>query len=684
MSGFVRRFTSFPSNDVLTAIEGINIIDLPPPSAPNGVQTNTVALVGEFVDMTYALTMTTGGVFSTRTQPVEIFSGQDLLNKVGGFDETIGQFGGDCGNGYAELRNKSFGHLVVVPVNLASATGVRLFRELPTNRSATDPTPVVPMSAAVVNAGYNFKNGLDRLKTVAPVNFTGADAYTSGTDGTVSVAASAATQTFGSASGAFTTFTREDGTVGVQVGDILVVGVIGLTGLQGDDAGTYRVVSITSATVIVVQALNAANFAWTTAGVILAWRLHTGATADSYGSGTGSVSSSQGSFSVPVRPLTDGAGTGSGAANGTWATGLALTPVVAPAALTANSADPLSGLMGKVGPTTAVAYTAAVQKANVENSATVDALYSTAIDAMLLDSETTAAVTHIWAARKSSTIRTKLKTHCLAASENGFGRTCSISPELDQTYATVFATVTGTAAPGVGATRDERLFYDWPPVKTIIPEAAGKAIMGADGVVHYDAIVDTTGDGWMASIMGNLEAFRNPGESSPTTSKVLAPVIGYARNVPDLSLNEWKQLRASGIAGIRMDRTVGPVFQSGITSSLVAGRKNIARRKMADYIQDSLGSTCKPFVKLPMSDTLKDGVLGQITDFLELLLSENNPAAQQISGFVVDALSGNTPQSEAAGIFVVIAKVRTLASADFITIQTDIGEGVITTKDISA
>jgi len=683
-SGFVRRFSEFPSNAVLTAIEGVVIVDLPPPSASQGINTNVISLVGEFADMSYGIAVDSAGVFTTKPKPVEIFSGQDLLNKVGGFDETLGQFGGDCGNGYVELRNKTFGRLVVVPVNLASASGVRLWRELPTNTSATNPIPVVPVQAAAIAAGSLFrKTGVlaSKIKNAAAITFSNAVAYDTGTDGTVVVAAAAAVQDFDSPLGAFTTVDRVDGKVGVEVGDILVVGVVGAAGAQGTDAGTYRVVAVSSATKLSVQRLDAVNFAWATASAVLVWRVHPGRVADSYGPGTAtSLTTNQGSYTVPVRPLTDDAGVAT--VDGTWAVATLLVPTVTPPAISATTADPLSGLGGKIGPTTAVAYTVLVQKTNAPNGTAIDVLYGLAIDSLLLDDEVASTVTHVWAARKSDTNRTKLKSHVLVASENGLGRTCSISPELDLTTTTALTTVVGTAAPGVGATRDERVFYDWPPVKTYVPEALGKYITGADGSINTDGIVDTSGDGWMSAIMGNLVPERNPGEASATTKKVLAPILGYARGVPDLTLQSWELLKSRGIAGLRMDRTVGPVFQSGITSSLTSGLKNIARRKMTDYIEDSLAVQIAPFVKLPISETFKDGVLSQIQDFMEILLSANNPSAQRIADFIIDPKSGNTPTSEAAGIYVVIVKVRTLASADFIVLQVEAGEGVVTSAEV--
>jgi hypothetical protein len=679
MSGFVRRFTNFPPDDVITAIEGINIIDLPPPGSIAGINENVVALVGEFADMTFATGVDSSGVISTSIEPTEIVTGQDLVNKLGGFDFTLGQFGADCGNGMVELRNKSFGRLVVAPVNLASVSGVRLWRQLATNKSATDPTPIIPTAGATVPAPLTFvqtSTPIERLNIAGRVSFSGAEAYAVATDGSTTTASSAATQTLTSASGAFTTVARSDGKVGVEVGDIVVLGVIGGAGALGTNASTYRVTAVPSATTLTLQTLDGANFVLTT-GSAQPYRIHPGPAADSFGSGATSVMSNQGSFTVPVRPLTNGAGTGASNVDGTWTVSTAITPLVAPPSGSATTWDVLSGLAGKVGPTTAIPYTAALQAPNAAQSAALDAAYSAALDALLFDNVPASEVAHVWCARKSATIRSLIRSHVLKASANGVGRTCSISPSLNLNIVTALTTVTGDADPGVGANRDERVFDHWPPVKTFVPEAVGQFVKRGDGTTGTDGIIDTTGDGWMSAIMGNLAPERNPGEFSETTKKVLAPVLGYATNVPNLDINAFKLLRLRGISGIRMDKTVGPIFQSGVTTSSISGQKNINRRKMADFIEDSMASAFKPFSKLPLSDQLKDAVMGQADDFLGDLLSPDNKARQRINGYLLDDKSGNTPSSEAKGIFVLIVKVRTTPTADFIVLQFSVGEGVV-------
>ena len=90
MAGFIRRFSEFPGVEVLTAIEGVNIIDLPPPGAIEGVSTGVVALIGEFADCSYAAAIDGTGAITTFPQPVEIVSGKDLLDKLGGKKEDGG------------------------------------------------------------------------------------------------------------------------------------------------------------------------------------------------------------------------------------------------------------------------------------------------------------------------------------------------------------------------------------------------------------------------------------------------------------------------------------------------------------------------------------------------------------------------------------------------------------------
>ena len=656
-AGFTRRFTSVVGTEVITQIEGVVILDLPPPGSVSGVGTGTTAIVGEFADMTFAVAVDTSGNVTTSAVPVELFSSQDMINKVGGFDETLGDTGAAGGNGFIALRNKKFSRIIAVPINLCSSKGVRLFRDLPTNTSATVATPVVLLQAATVVAGREFKLSGNRVRTGARKTFTATGAYASGVDGAVTTAgAPAATQTFNSAGSTFLTINNGGP---VTKGDILVLGVIGGAGALGANAFTFRVnTTAASDTALVVEKLDGSSFDWTT-GTAQPFRVHPSTDADTGGANS---AANAGGYIVPARPL-----------DATIAAVQTLAPSVVPTAGTATTWDPLSGLSLRTIPTTGLVYTATIQAPNAVNDATIDALYSLAVASMLTDASPASEINILFSARHSSTITSGLKAHVLSASAQALGRVACISPPL--TTLTTSA-ATADAAPGVGANRAERVIYNWPGAQTFIPEAVGFSLKDATATARTDGLLDTHFDAWCASVLSNLAPERNPGQAADPVATILAPVLGVQHGVANMVMADYVALRSKGIAALRMDRAVGPIIQSGVTTSLTSGQKNINRRRMADFLEDSLAGLYADFVKLPLTNSLKDAIVGETNAFLIGMQSPNNPPAQRIVGFVVDPKSGNTPELEAQGIFVVVVKVRTLATADFIVLQASIGESV--------
>jgi hypothetical protein len=417
-------------------------------------------------------------------------------------------------------------------------------------------------------------------------------------------------------------------------------------------------VDATVDTQLTVEKMDGTSFDWST-GSSLPFRIHPASDGDS--GGQQPLSGAPG-YLLPSRPL-----------DATIAAATNLAPVLVPPAPTGTSHDPLAGLAMQTDPATGLAFTAAVQGRNAANDAALDALYDSAIDSLKAEESPARDVSIVFAARHGTTINTKLKSHVLEASQLGVGRVACTSPELDEQ---VTAIILGDAAPGVGSNRDERVFYSWPGARTFVAEAVGLDIETANGATTDDGVLDTHFDGWLASLLSNLAPERNPGQATNPVPIVFASIQGIQRGVSGLTINEYIQFRSKGIAALRIDRTAGPVIQSGITSSLQPGQKNINRRRMADFIEDSLAQALSSFSKLPLTDGLKDSIVSETNAFLVGLQSPNNPAAQRIAAFGVDDVAGNTPELTAKGIFVVIVKVRTLATADFITLQVEAGENV--------
>jgi hypothetical protein len=660
VAGFLRFFGSYPSLAQIKEISGSFIIDVPPPGSVSPEGTGKVLMVGEFADMTYAVSVDAAtGLVTTKYQPVEIFSSQDLLDKVGGWDATLGEFGVSQGNGFAELRNKSFPNgLVLVPLNLASSNGTRLVRHLPTNVSAADPSPVVPLQPALVGAGFEFKSAANRVRTAARATFTDAAAITSGVNGASGINATVAFFIFTAVGETFIT-------KGVQEGDAVVIGVIGAAGDNGNAtlATTFRVRSVDLETQLTLETQDGAATVINAAPVAaLAYRVHPGATAD-----TGGVHqySEVGAYLLPARPL-----------DALFAAAAIVSPTVAPPSATASFCDALSGLRLLVMPGGGggLAFTAAVQAPNVVASVTLDALYLAALNATISDDDPVGDVDLVLCARTSQNIRTFLKQHVLTAAQNALLRMTCIAPAL--TVLSLATVVSGSDASGVAQTRDERVVYNWPGARTFIPEAVGFSVKGSDALLHTDGFVDTFATGWAMCIMSNLLPERDPAQSADPVATIMAFVTGLQRGAPQLGLAEHKALKRNGVMALRITKEVGPVFQEGITTSLIDGRTDINRRRFADFAELSLAKRYNLYAKLPLTQADKDAIVTETDEFWASLKSEDNPAAARIDDYQVDANSGNTPDRLEQGIFIVVSRGKMTPIGKFIGVQAEIGPTV--------
>ena len=669
-AGYIRRFPYFPGTTELQAIEGVVIVDQRSPGPIRGASTGVVAVVGECSDMSYCCSVTSAGVVQSTINPVEVYGSSDLISKIGPFDRDLGEFGDEMGNLFVEVRNKQFSRLVVVPVDLvrpASGTSqyaIRVWRQLPTNRSATDTTPIVPVVGTRVPAGTRFDASSNRCYLASAVNFTGRPPMSSGVDGTTVVTGLPA---------ATTTITRATGswiTDGAQEGDLIVPGSLNAAAASQNlycaGAGTLRIVSVDSATVVTVQRLDGSNFVEDTSwknGSALAWRLHHASDGDSSQGTTGHQLSEAGGYTVLARP-----------GNATISSGTALTPNPAPTAPSGTYWDVTAGLAGITHPSGALTYDANVHAANLAATSLLRARYLEAIDSLLNDDTPESEVNIVISARKDATIQSYLRLHVLNASQRGMSRLAPISPKLETVSK---ATVLGSAAPGVGgaggAVRHERLNYHWPGCRTFIPELVGISVATPDGLTTDDGIIDVTMDTWVACLMSVLPPENNIGQAMEPVPTIFAPIIGYQRGCPTLDMNDYILFKQYGVSALRMDRTMGPLIQSGVTTSLTTGETNINRRRMADYVQDSLAARYNQLAKMVARQSIKDTMLSETDAFLADLLAEGNPDGQRIAGYSIDDKSLNTPSLASQGIYVIKIVVKMLQTLDTIVLASEVG-----------
>jgi hypothetical protein len=232
------------------------------------------------------------------------------------------------------------------------------------------------------------------------------------------------------------------------------------------------------------------------------------------------------------------------------------------------------------------------------------------------------------------------------------------------------------AEPGVGAYRSERVIYCYPQAASFVPIMAQRGLAGGAGFTA-SGVIDIGADGFICSILSQLAPEENPGQETPFLDGVVGLESGA--NVQGFTEDDYKLFKSSGICALRIDDTSGPVFQSGITSVDPLVNPNlvrISRRRMADFIQDSLAIRMKKYGKKLNRAARRDAAVSEIRDFLNDLLSPGRPEFQRIDGFTVDTRDGNTPATIAAGLFRILVKVRTLSSLDSIVLATTVGESV--------
>lgn len=441
----------------------------------------------------------------------------------------------------------------------------------------------------------------------------------------------------------------------VAAGSSTVLSDLGLT-LGVTQGATALIGTLPAGTVVQVPGATQGNIFvtaqdvnFTTLGVFV------GGTSTAGGGTTAPVA---GPFNVPIRhALDDGSGTSAGAG--------AITLIATPPAIGAFACTNLA-------PTSAAL-----------TETQIDAAYVTALNATVDVNTVAKQANIIFSARQSNTIRSAMRSNAISASTGGcFGRVACIRPPLN----TAEATALGAAAPGVQATRDERTLYCYIGSNVYVPliAAAGMAANPpGTGYVAFtpDGNVNVGSDSLLASVMSQLNPEENPGQDTPFATVVNG--IETNPNVQGFQIGDYIAFKAAGICALRIDNGVA-AFQSGVTSvdpGIYPQLATIARRRMADFIQDSLAQRAKSYSKKLNTFARRQAFANEVTQFLESLLSRNNPSFQRIGGYTVNT-KVNTVDSLGIGIFRLHIDVQTLSSMDSIVLETVIGTQVTVTQSL--
>lgn len=644
---FVRGYDSMPSLEEIMKIGGVVIVDNAPPGGAGGSPSNYACLVGEFSDMTASYIVNQSGKAIVNLRPAFAGSPADFLDRFGPFDPTLGNFGAAMGNGRIAVVGKVWGAgmLICLPVPLCSTWCGRMWRELPTNQSATDPRPIVPLVAITVPAAMEFKKVTNRLRTGVRASF-GSDAhFSAGVDGDVTAAAgAAATQKFTSKTGDFKG--AADSTRLVTEGAILVVGKLDALGPLGKNAATYRVVAVTDGLTLIVEMLSGAQFNWVT-GAALPWRIHPSRTADS---GQGALGNAT-AYTVPSRPL-----------DATIIAGTVMAPTLTPPKPTGSFWDALSGLGFGAHPTQDIAFTAAIQGPNPPNSPEMDAVYQNAIAALNGERPPQSLIGGVACARKSETIALSLRQHVLSSASSGHPRIAFLSPPVNVLTS---LEATGPSYPGVDPLRDNntaRTWYYWPNCMSLpYTDAVGLRIATSDGQFTVDGKLDVTTDEYALALFTRLPPEESPGKQSEPVPSTFATIVDYARGTETPTLDTYITLKRRGICGIKID-TPPPNLYSAVTTSLTKGLEDQNRRAFADYLWVNFARIADPYKDETMTQDRQDSLISAVMEFLNSLgpiqpLSGVRP--QRIFGYLLSKISSQDEQDQ--GVYKLKPDVKMLA-----------------------
>lgn len=745
MAGFIRRFDAQPTIETLAEIEAIDIVDLPPQSPTTGVGTGTLLCVGEFEDGSFADGSDANEYQGPATGPQEVFGSEDLVNRFGGFGYAYGGtlYENPCarrhlfelwnGNGFIKLKFCRPRRLIVARVD--TSVGSVAFSPLAGILGGSGPFALTvgdtldittdlggPVSSSAIAAAGAQVTGAAFLAS----GFLGGEAISFAIDGgpVVTVTFAAADQTpaqvaarinlvLGYACASVVGGALQlDGIVQGTSGEIILadvaVGTLAAIGLlAGTTAGTGNVGNLSA-----VTATEVAGIVNGTAGLVA---ISAGASIDSAGrvrllrtGGPGTIllaatsmagvcqfaplattitagEHSGGSIPAGTR-VSDGATTWVTMQTLTIASGTATSPNVGPHVVKVRPATD-DGTAGGAAVLTVVTVldqpsfsdlsvtnALALSPALTENQ--LDVAYEAAFDRTVDLANVVREVSFSISARRSDAVVRKGRANAIDASAGGlYGRKFITGAPLGYSRAQAIADVANY--------RSERLFYTYPGWKVRIPEIAYRGSAGGLGFSD-SGVITVRADAPLATIDCQLPPEENPGQQTGLIENFFGveDVIESGKLVT-LGIDSYVAFKAAGICAPRRDATSGSVYQSGVTSDITAGKKTQARRKMADYIQDTLAARLVPFSKRLATPARRDSIRAVIEQFLGELQSINQPETARIDSYLVDETSGQTPELTARGIFVFIVKVRTLSSLDAIVLQTEIGEGVVTATELA-
>lgn len=179
---------------------------------------------------------------------------------------------------------------------------------------------------------------------------------------------------------------------------------------------------------------------------------------------------------------------------------------------------------------------------------------------------------------------------------------------------------------------------------------------------------------WMASILSQVDVDIHAGSSQ---TKALLAGITRVTNTTFTRL-DLISLKNAGISTLEQNRG-GFQFRSAVTTSLTPGRTELARRRMADFLQLSASDRIASYVKGKNTPEERTGMAAELTSFSKQLMRQKRIIADDgpNSGFSIDQVSVNTPAQRAQGEEHLLWRVDLIGHMLSVVFETDIATGNI-------
>jgi len=211
---------------------------------------------------------------------------------------------------------------------------------------------------------------------------------------------------------------------------------------------------------------------------------------------------------------------------------------------------------------------------------------------------------------------------------------------------------------------DGRIIYAWPYVQTRV-----------DGVLEF-----TPPASWLAAIFTQI---------SPHVALSYTQNTKFLSGITDLKYKESRNgfiaLDAAGVCSLELDSDIGFLVKNAVTTQIASSSKRtILRRRMADFLQDSIAFFLKNYQNDVNSLEKRTEVKGAILEFDTRLVRDGIlPGSQDVKGgapLLVDTESLNTDAVVASGMFKILYKRRIFSSMRYIVLTAEIGESVVVTE----